>query len=169
MTKGSRKQVLLGATVLLCGLGTLYGCADFLVRRRRPAGTLERNTLVNKAGVEGPLIAAYFAQLDVGVGGSQASAVSNWVWGSVTSDDAYKGAEQRMRRRLTHPGVPLGHGRRRRPLRKSGGHYEGGQAQQRRDQRCSRRSLRGADEYHRDGGEERRGRSNFPPRALSLR
>ena len=28
-----------------------------------------------------------------GVGGSQASAASNWIWGSVLSDDAYKGSE----------------------------------------------------------------------------
>ena len=40
------------------------------------------------------LIAAYRA-LDCtnGVGGNWGTAASNWVWGSVTSDDAYKGSE----------------------------------------------------------------------------
>jgi hypothetical protein len=89
MTKGSRKQVLLGTAVLLCGLGALYGCSDFLTDAARPQGTLDANTLSTKAGVEGSLIAAY-RQLDrTNIG----SAVSNWVWGSVTSDDAYKGSE----------------------------------------------------------------------------
>ncbi|MEO8333993.1 MAG: RagB/SusD family nutrient uptake outer membrane protein [bacterium] len=76
-------------TVVLCGIGTLYGCSDFLTDAAKPQGTLAATTLSNKAGVEGTLIAAY-RQLDrTNIG----SAVSNWVWGSVTSDDAYKGSE----------------------------------------------------------------------------
>jgi hypothetical protein len=89
MTKGSRKQMLLGTTALLCGLGALYGCSDFLTNAAKPQGTLAATTLSNKAGVEGSLIAAY-RQLDrTNIG----SAVSNWVWGSVTTDDATKGSE----------------------------------------------------------------------------
>ena len=89
MSKGSRKQVLLGTTVLVCGLGALYGCSDFLTNAAKPQGTLAATTLSTKAGVEGSLVAAY-RQLDrTNIG----SAVSNWVWGSVTSDDAYKGSE----------------------------------------------------------------------------
>ena len=89
MTKLSRKQVLLGMATMLCGAGTLYGCSDFLTNAAKPQGTLDASTLSNKAGVEGTLIAAY-RQLDRGVFGA---AANNWVFGSVTSDDAYKGSE----------------------------------------------------------------------------
>ncbi|MEP6990300.1 MAG: RagB/SusD family nutrient uptake outer membrane protein [bacterium] len=85
--------MLLGSAVLLCLAGTLYGCKDFLTSAALPQGTLDQTTLANKAGVEGSLIAAY-RQLDVsnGVGGGWGSAASNWEWGSVPSDDAYKGS-----------------------------------------------------------------------------
>ena len=89
MTKVSRKRVLLGAAAILCGVGTLYGCSDFLTDASKPQGTLDSSTLSNLAGVEGTLIAAY-RQLDRGVFGG---AANNWVFGSMTSDDAYKGSE----------------------------------------------------------------------------
>jgi hypothetical protein len=93
MKKGSRQPLLLG-TAMMLGMGTLYGCKDFLAEAAAPQGTLNENTLANKAGVEGTLISAY-RSLDYtnGVGGTQGSAASNWIWGSVTSDDAYKGSE----------------------------------------------------------------------------
>ncbi len=89
----SRRPLLVG-TALLCGALSLYGCKDFLNEAASPQGTLDQGTLANKAGVEGTLIAAYRA-LDwtTGVGGNLGSAASDWVWGSVTSDDAYKGSE----------------------------------------------------------------------------
>ena len=94
MKKVSRQPLLLGMAATLCALGTLYGCKDFLTDAATPQGTLDAGTLANKAGVEGTLIAAY-RQLDFtnGVGGAWGSAASNWIWGSVTSDDAYKGSE----------------------------------------------------------------------------
>ena len=94
MKKASRKPLLLGTVVMLCAAGTVYGCKDFLDTAAAPQGTLDAGTLANRAGVEGTLIAAYRA-LDWtnGVGGNWASAASNWIWGSVTSDDAYKGSE----------------------------------------------------------------------------
>lgn len=54
-----------------------------------PAGSLNSSNLANKVGVEGLLIGAY-AKL----GGSQnwGSAPSNWVFGSVIADEAYKGS-----------------------------------------------------------------------------
>jgi len=93
MKKVSRQPLLLGTAVIL-GVGSLYGCKDFLADAAAPQGTLNESTLSNKAGVEGTLISTY-RSLDYtnGVGGSQASAASNWVWGSVVSDDAYKGSE----------------------------------------------------------------------------
>ena len=55
---------------------------------------MDEATLTNRTGVEGSLIAAYRA-LDWhdGVSGNWGCAASNWVWGSVMSDDAYKGSE----------------------------------------------------------------------------
>jgi len=93
MKKVSRQPLLLGTAVIL-GVGSLYGCKDFLADAAAPQGTLNESTLSNKAGVEGTLISTY-RSLDYtnGVGGSQASAASNWVWGSVVSDDAYRGSE----------------------------------------------------------------------------
>lgn len=88
------RQPLLVGTALLCSMLTLYGCKDFLTEAASPQGTLDSGTLSNKAGVEGTLVAAYRA-LDwtTGVGGTQGAAVSDWIWGSVVSDDAYKGSE----------------------------------------------------------------------------
>ena len=90
----SRHPLVFGATLLTVAAAGLYGCDDFLNNAAEPQGTLDEQTLANKAGVEGSLIAAYRA-LDwtTGVGGAWGSAASNWVWGSVTSDDAYKGSE----------------------------------------------------------------------------
>src|SRR5258705_3500633 len=94
MKNASKKPPLLGTAVMLGAAGTVYGCKDFLDTAATPQGTLDAQTLANRAGVEGTLIAAYRA-LDWtnGVGGNWGSAASNWIWGSVTSDDAYKGSE----------------------------------------------------------------------------
>ena len=93
MKKVSRQPLLLG-TAMILGLGTIYGCKDFLAEAAAPQGSLNEQTLANQAGVEGTLIAAYRG-LDFtdGVGGTQGSAASNWIWGSIVSDDAYKGSE----------------------------------------------------------------------------
>jgi hypothetical protein len=56
-------------------------------------GTLDQTTLQTKAGVEATLVAAYRA-LDCtnSTNANWGCAASNWVWGSVTADDAYKGS-----------------------------------------------------------------------------
>jgi hypothetical protein len=69
--------------------GAAYGCDEFLVAN--PQGALDEGTLANPAGVEGNLIATY--RLLDHVYGAWGNAASNWVWGSATSDDAYKGSE----------------------------------------------------------------------------
>ena len=94
MNKASKKHLLLGTAAMLCVAGTAYGCKDFLDTAATPQGTLDGQTLATRAGVEGTLIAAY-RSLDWtnGVGGNWGSAASNWIWGSVTSDEAYKGSE----------------------------------------------------------------------------
>jgi hypothetical protein len=85
-------SVLSAAAVLLILVAAVTGCRDFL--NQPPQGALDETTLANKAGVEGSLIAAYRA-LDCtnATSADWSCAASDWVWGSVTSDDAYKGSE----------------------------------------------------------------------------
>lgn len=90
----SRHSAVFGAAFVILGGATLYGCKDFLTKASAPLGTLDEETLKTKAGVEGSLIAAYRAlDWNNGVGGAWGNAASNWVWGSVTGDEAYKGSE----------------------------------------------------------------------------
>lgn len=94
MDHRARKRLILGIAALTVTAGAIAGCKNFLTDASVPQGTLDAGTLSTKAGVEGTLMAAY-RQLDytTGVGGGFASAASNWIFGSVTSDDAYKGSE----------------------------------------------------------------------------
>ncbi len=87
-----RSRLVLSATVLACFGGVVYACKDFL---DTPAqATLDDNALATKGGVEGSLIAAY-RSLDCNnaTNGNWGCAASNWPFGSITSDDAYKGSE----------------------------------------------------------------------------
>ena len=71
----------------------LYACKkDFL--ERAPLGSLDQTNLATTAGVRGLLIGAY-SLLDGygGAGGDFSTAASNWVFGGVASDDAYKGSD----------------------------------------------------------------------------
>ncbi len=90
----SKHPLLLGTALTILASATLYGCKDFLASNAAPQGTLNEQSLATRQGVEGSLIAAYRAlDWNAGVGGAWGNAASNWVWGSVTSDDAYKGSE----------------------------------------------------------------------------
>src|SRR5437868_10889523 len=85
-------NLLVGTAFLILVGGVTYSCKDFL--DVAPQGALDQTTLSNQAGVEGTLIAAYRAlDWNNAVGGAWGSAASNWVWGSVTSDDAHKGSD----------------------------------------------------------------------------
>jgi len=88
----SKYRLLWGTAFLALGLAVTYSCKDFL---NTPAqGTLDETALATRDGVEGTLIAAYRV-LDCPNSnfGNWGCAASNWVWGNVTSDDAYKGSE----------------------------------------------------------------------------
>lgn len=92
MNTFDRPKRLLGMVLLAFVAGATYACEDFLTGA--PQGTLDEQTLANKQGVEGLLVAAYrMLDRNTGVGGLWGAAGSNWVWGSVPSDDAYKGSE----------------------------------------------------------------------------
>jgi hypothetical protein len=91
MNKRSWKRLLHGLAGVIAAAGVTYACKDFL---NVPAqGTVDEATLATRTGVEGTLIAAY-RSLDCSSSsaGSWGCAASNWVWGSVTSDDAYRGS-----------------------------------------------------------------------------
>ena len=94
MTTVSKNSMLRGTAAIILATATLYGCKDFLTNASEPQGTLNQSTLANRAGVEGSLIAAYRA-LDCAYStqGNWGCAASNWVWGSVASDDTYKGSD----------------------------------------------------------------------------
>lgn len=94
MIKALRHKLLVGTAVPLLAALALYGCNDTLTEAAAPQGALTPQTLLSKQGVEGSLISAY-RDLDWNnaVGGNWGWTASNWVWGSVTSDDAYKGSE----------------------------------------------------------------------------
>jgi starch-binding outer membrane protein, SusD/RagB family len=83
--KLSKKQALTGL-VLMAVAG--YGCQDFLVAP--PQGALDELVLADRAGLEATLIGAY---RPIGSVHGWEAAPSNWPYGSITSDDAYKGSE----------------------------------------------------------------------------
>jgi len=87
-----RHKLLFGTGLLILLGGVTYGCHDFLETAAQ--GTLGAASLTTKVGVEGSLLATYRV-LDCtnSTNSNWGCAASNWVWGSVTSDDAYKGSE----------------------------------------------------------------------------
>jgi hypothetical protein len=86
-----RYRLLQGTAVILFVAGVAYSCKDFL--NTPPQGSLLGASLQTKAGVEGTLLAAYRAlDCTTSTNGNWGCAASNWVWGSVASDDAYKGS-----------------------------------------------------------------------------
>ncbi|HWC74291.1 MAG TPA: RagB/SusD family nutrient uptake outer membrane protein [Gemmatimonadales bacterium] len=91
MNKQNLNRLLYGVAGVIVVAAVTYACSNFLDTPSQ--GTVEITSLENKAGVEGSLIAAY-RSLDCSSSsaGSWGCAASNWVWGSVASDDAYKGS-----------------------------------------------------------------------------
>ncbi|MDR8393071.1 RagB/SusD family nutrient uptake outer membrane protein [Aliifodinibius sp. S!AR15-10] len=88
----SIKKIFRLLVIAFVALGTIYACEDFL--SQSPQGTLGASELANKDGVEGNLIATYsMLDGDGNFGDLTGVAASNWVWGSVASDNAYKGSE----------------------------------------------------------------------------
>ena len=59
---------------------------------RPPLGSIGENVLTNRTGVEGALIQAYRTLRGQNVAGWYTSP-TNWVWGSVRSEESYKGSE----------------------------------------------------------------------------
>jgi hypothetical protein len=86
-----RNRLVFGTAFVLLAAGVTYACKGFLDIPTQ--GTVDEQTLATRAGVEGTLIAAYRSlDCNSSSAGSWGCAASNWVWGSVTSDDAYQGS-----------------------------------------------------------------------------
>jgi starch-binding outer membrane protein, SusD/RagB family len=95
MATVSKKSLLRGMAVTILATAVLYGCKDFLSTAAEPQGTLDQTTLANRTGVEGSLIAAYRTLdcTDATAPNGWGCAASNWTFGSVASDDSYKGSD----------------------------------------------------------------------------
>jgi len=77
--------IVIAITIVACGKNIL----DI-----SPLGTLNPAIVANEPGVQGILIGAYSLLDGVGAAGDdQTSGSSNWVYGGVASDDAYKGSD----------------------------------------------------------------------------
>lgn len=83
------KIVIVAAFV---SLGLTSSCGDDFLERT-PLGAANEATLSNAAGVNAALIAAYSLLDGVGSGPTFTSAGSNWIYGEVASDNAYKGSD----------------------------------------------------------------------------
>ncbi|CAN5334610.1 RagB/SusD family nutrient uptake outer membrane protein [soil metagenome] len=94
MKKLSKFKLLIGSALLIFVAGTIASCGDSFLDAP-PQGSLDEVTLANPSGVEATLIGAYrvLGGHTTGIGGAWGSASSNWVFGSVVADDAYKGSE----------------------------------------------------------------------------
>ena len=84
-------------TIIIAGIisavSVVVACKDSFLEEQ-PRGVFSESILINRQGIEGMLIGAY-SLLD-GAGGPTNdwfAAASNWVFGDVTSDDAYKGTD----------------------------------------------------------------------------
>ncbi|MCW3081491.1 RagB/SusD family nutrient uptake outer membrane protein [Segetibacter sp.] len=84
------KCIISGFLVLLT---VVVACKKSFLEKE-PLGPIGESTLATKAGVNGLLIGAYSLLDGRGSPGSnEGSAVSNWIYGGVASDDAHKGSE----------------------------------------------------------------------------
>ncbi len=82
--------------LLAAAMGMFFSACSDSFLDKKPQGALSEEVLANAKGVEALLIAAY-AELDGwagwSVGAPWYSAGSNWVFGDVYADDAYKGTD----------------------------------------------------------------------------
>jgi len=89
--KKMKRKLIIPATVVL--LGVIFACSKKFLDKP-PLGTLNPQVMATEKGVQGLLIGAYSLVDGEGASGDGfASGASNWIFGGVTSDDAYKGSD----------------------------------------------------------------------------
>ncbi|MEL6924195.1 MAG: RagB/SusD family nutrient uptake outer membrane protein [Bacteroidota bacterium] len=91
-----KNNLLLFFVVLLLGAGIVACSDDFL--EAPPQGALDAGTLANEQGADAAVISAYsmldgWAESWGSISSPWPASGSNWIWGSVMSDDAHKGSE----------------------------------------------------------------------------
>lgn len=90
MKKINRKFLIIPAVI--AAVVIILSCKKFL--DKPPLGTLDPSVMSTEKGVQGLLIGAYSLVDGEGASGDGfASGASNWIFGGVTSDDAYKGSD----------------------------------------------------------------------------
>lgn len=77
---------------IIITLLALQGCGKSFLEKQ-PLGLGNEELLATKSGVNTVLIGAYSLLDGVGSGFTFSSSASNWIYGSVSSDDAYKGSD----------------------------------------------------------------------------
>lgn len=77
---------------IIITLLALQGCGKSFLEKQ-PLGLGNEELLATKSGVNTVLIGAYSLLDGVGSGFTFSSSASNWIYGSVASDDAYKGSD----------------------------------------------------------------------------
>ena len=89
-----KKSIIYGSLALLL-VGLVWACSDTFLEQE-PRGVLSEGTLANEAGVDAALIGAYSMLSGYNLPGVNTWAANphDWIMGSITSDDAYKGSEQ---------------------------------------------------------------------------
>src|SRR5256885_17220031 len=84
-------KIIIPASLLL--LVVIMACSKSFLDKP-PLGTLNPQIVATKAGVQGLLIGAYSLVDGEGAPGDGfASGASNWIFGGVAADDAYKGSD----------------------------------------------------------------------------
>ena len=90
MKKIKRKFLILSSLAIVL---VVVACSKKFLDKP-PLGTLNPQIMANEKGVQGLLIGAYSLVDGEGTSGDGfASGASNWIFGGVTSDDAYKGSD----------------------------------------------------------------------------
>ncbi len=84
------RKILLGVVIIAAAM---VACRKSFLEKA-PLGSLNQQILATNAGVQGLLIGAYSLVDGTGSGvGGIGSAASNWLFGGIASDDAYKGSD----------------------------------------------------------------------------
>ena len=91
-----KNNLLILFMAALLGMGIAACSEEFL--EAPPQGALDAGTLANEAGADAAVISAYsmldgWAESWGSVSSPWPASGSNWIWGSVLSDDAHKGSE----------------------------------------------------------------------------
>lgn len=90
--KNIKYKFLLPLGIVIC-IVIIYACNKRFLDKP-PLGTLSPDLIANEKGIQGLLIGAYSLVDGEGAAGDGfASGASNWIFGGVTSDDAYKGSD----------------------------------------------------------------------------